>query len=573
MVEHAAQRYGDVQVRRHRLAGQPNLVLARQPAQFSDVPRRSQRRIQRIRKLPKQRQVLRPTDALAHAHYCIRAVKFRALSRFVHNALNGLYPRLPQRIQWYMPHSRVDAFVRRHRREQPRSHRRHVRLRVRKYRRDYVPTKRGLQLHQPSLIVHLEPDAVPRQPQEQPARESRRKFPADYCRSEQHRIRPMLTNRVRQHTRVLRHLIVRQPLILRQQHRIRAVCRQSARVMFCIFTQQHRLNTGIQHVRDLARATQQFQCNWTQLAAKRLSHHPDCSQLPALAPRPTPYRPIGRVATAAVKRASLIEILHQLRNRHLHRLVSRHYAVALRLYGVYLAHPCRRSIRAEHRQIIAQFCGGQRGDGLLQCCLPFRPTRIYLRRDILRNRDERRQRASHNIVALVGDSLCRKRRTAVGGDIQLKMAHPAHLWQIEHLRYLRAHLPSLRINAVAPADNQVELVSRQRQGKRARRCQRIAARKRAVVKMHRAVRSHRKALNERVPCLRRPHRIDHHLCVMLLFQIDRKRHPKHIEWIDFARHAITHDPTRLVVELQQRDHRHLLNANSYLHDTDWSIFS
>ena len=153
------------------------------------------------------------------------------------------------------------------------------------------------------------------------------------------------------------------------------------------------------------------------------------------------------------------------------------------------------------------------------------------------------------------------------------MAHPAHLRQIEHLRYLCAHLPRLRINAVAPADNQVVLVSRQRKSKRARRCQRIAARERAVVEVHRAVRSHRKALHQRVSCLRRPHRIDHHLSVMILFQIDRKRHPKHIEGIDFARHAIAHDPPRLIVELQQRDHRHLLNANSYLHDTNWSLFS
>ena len=260
--------------------------------------------------------------------------------------------------------------------------------------RRYSPERR-LHLNQPPFIVNLQTDAVSRQPQRQPSRQSRSKLPPYHRRTKKHRIRAMLLNRVRQNSGVLRHFVIRQSFVLRYPYRIRAKSGQPVSMLFHIFfANQHRFHACIQHTRKFARPSSSSSVIGRN-SLRVFQPPPDCAHIPALAPRAALNSLISRIQVAALKHSLLAQIRHQLRDRLARSLVPHHNSLAIRLNRVDFAHPRRRPVRPERRHIIAQVSGCKRFHRLIRRRLPLRSARVYLRRDVFCHSDKRGQRAPH----------------------------------------------------------------------------------------------------------------------------------------------------------------------------------
>ena len=125
----------------------------------------------------------------------------------------------------------------------------------------------------------------------------------------------------------------------------------------------------------------------------------------------------------------------------------------------------------------------ERQDRLVGCGLALGLGREALLVQVLRRRDQGRQRALHVLEALVGLALGVERAR---GEIETQPAHGGRLRQVEQLRHLRADLAGLGIDARAAEQNEIGACSRRSDGgERARRRERVGAGERRIAQVHR----------------------------------------------------------------------------------------
>src|SRR5206468_4297064 len=94
-------------------------------------------------------------------------------------------------------------------------------------------------------------------------------------------------------------------------------------------------------------------------------------------------------------------------------------------------------------------------------------------------------------------------------NVEIEPADGRQLRKIEKLGNLGPDLASLRIDARLAAEHEIEAVATEGERDRSRRCQSVRSGKDGVHEMHSTIGAEREAMNERLPCLWRPHRKRH----------------------------------------------------------------
>jgi hypothetical protein len=177
------------------------------------------------------------------------------------------------------------------------------------------------------------------------------------------------------------------------------------------------------------------------------------------------------------------------------------------------------------------------------------------------NRDERGRGDLVLVDALV--ALAQREQAAV---VAAQLDHARQLRDAEERGHLGRHLPGLRVERLAPAEDEVDaalLLDRERE--RSRGAERVGEGEDAVGEVDRAVRAEREAFAERIRGLRRPHRHRDHLAAGLPAQPHRGGDRVPVELVQLERDALTLEALRLLVELDRIAARHLLDEADDFH--------
>ena len=258
--------------------------------------------------------------------------------------------------------------------------------------------------------------------------------------------------------------------------------------------------------------------------------------------------------------------IQKARHQSVHRLLQAGRLEKSRLAvdggAVEADHPGRRAGGAEERGVVRQGARRQLLDRFRRRGLALRLGGEALRRQVLRRGHHRRQRHDDGVDAGVRLALDPRHPRA---GIDRERAGAGRLREVEQLGELGADLTGLRVDTVAPAQDQVEGLPSQRQRQGARRGQGVGSGEGAIAQVQGPIGSQGQALGQRLARLRRAHGDGHHLAAVLVPQLHRPQQGADVERAHLGPHPLAPERLGLRIELQLRDDRHLFDADGDEH--------
>ena len=208
------------------------------------------------------------------------------------------------------------------------------------------------------------------------------------------------------------------------------------------------------------------------------------------------------------------------------------------------------------RSAAVHVCDAALGLGRLD--VPLRRPDAFV--DPLGDGDDRGEVELVGVVALVGLAAAAQ---AVPGRLQ--PVDVRELGPAEERRHLGRHLPRLRVDRLAAAEDEVGALLLDGERQRPRRADRVGDGEDLVVQVDRAVGAHGEGHPQRVLRLRRPHRHGHDLATVLVAEPDRLGDRVDVELVQLERHSLAHEPLRLRVEPDVLRAWNLLDEDDDLH--------
>ena len=552
MLGRAAERDGDVEARRDGTAGQPHLVLLREPAQVGHVARGGNRRPELRRERRDRRQRRRPADAASDAEHDVRRLEGRAGGVAERALLPHAHARR-HRGHGEALHHGAPGRVRPCRAQDPRPHGRHLRPRPGEDRRHDRAAEGGLHLAHAALGVEVQVDRVAGQPEAEPRRDARREVAAARARRDEDEARRAGADRVGERGGVRVGRVGDERRALGDQHAVGAGGGERGGMLRAI-AEHERLHGRAEARGQLRGLGEQLGRDGLRAPRPHLGDHPHRRATRRAARRER--RPV------VAGRRERPQALPERARERLGRVAGQHLAAARARHVLDAGDPGGRAPGADVVGREPHLGGAEARDRLGRRRLPLGLGREALLGEVLGRGDHRRQRPGHRLEALVGlalgDQGARRR-------IELEPARPRHLRQVQHLRHLGTDLPRLGVGAGAAEEDEVGLLAREHGGQRARRRERVGAGEQRIEEMERAVGAERQALDEPVARAGRPHAECHHLAAVHGAQRHRRAERAEVEGAHLARHALADEPAGLGVEAQRAERRHPLDAHDDPH--------